>query len=260
MAERVPDYLLERLVADDLSHERADPIRERLRGEPNGDARIEGVKASNAQILAEHPPTLTTNAIRRRTSRSTRTTVSRGPWLMMFALPTTAAALALGLWIRNPTATVMPSSSPQMSSSDFDGDRIKGLPSLHVYRRSGARVERLTEGVVARAGDQLQLAYLAAGYRFGAVFSVDGAGNLTFHLSDGSGHSTRLQAGAEVTLPESYQLDAAPGYERFWFVVSNVPFSTQALVDAAGSTASPPPGCAMFSFTVRKDSRGAESL
>ena len=144
----------------------------------------------------------------------------RAGWLL--GVPTLAlGAAVLLLWLRPGTGT----------RPTTDGDRIKGAPRLHVYRKTGKSVERLPDGAVARAGDELQLAYVASGHRFGAVVSLDGAGRVTFHLPEGGGRAVPLRAGGEVTLPESYQLDAAPRFERFLLVAGDAPFDTATLAD-----------------------------
>lgn len=96
-------------------------------------------------------------------------------------LPATAAAFALVLWLRSPTDIGAGTAGGNTASGDTE--RIKGLrPSLRVYRKNAGKIERLKDGAPAHAGDQLQVAYVAAGHQFGMVASVDGAGQVTYHL------------------------------------------------------------------------------
>jgi hypothetical protein len=267
-----PDWLIERLVAGELPADRAADVRRRLEGEVGGAARLQQIAESNAEILAAHPPALiaarvASAAARRDTGahvvaekkdlRSTARRRKHQGWLFAFAAPTLAmAALGLAFWLR-PVAVApvgsVGSSIDRVGAGD-DSDRIKGLrPGLHVYRKVGDAVEPLADGAPARAGNQLQLAYIAAGRRFGVVLSVDGAGHVTFHLPVIAGPAARLRSDGEVALPDAYELDAAPGFERFIFVAGNAPFNAAALADVARGTSPPPAGTSVVSFTVRKE-------
>ncbi len=130
---------------------------------------------------------------------------------------------------------------------------MSGPATLRVYRKAARGAERLADGASARPGDQLQLAYLARGQRFGAVVSVDGAGQVTYHLPEKGARAVALQPGGEVTLPDSYQLDAAPQFERFWLITGDRPFETDGLADAVRGLRPPPAGTEIFTFTVRKE-------
>ena len=245
----VPEWLLERLAAGDLPEARARALEARLAREPGGQQRLAALAASNQEILAAHPPEAIAETVRRRATR--RAEASRGQrarwWL---AVPTAAlAAAAILLAIRG----VGPRPP---GGGDGDDDRIKGVsgaPSLRVYRKAGRTVERLSEGAPTHAGDELQLAYLARGRRFGAVLSLDGTGRITFHLPERGGRAAALQANGEVTLPQSYQLDAAPQFERFFLVAGDAPFDTDVLADVVRGTRPPPAGTDLITFTVRKE-------
>ena len=69
----------------------------------------------------------------------------------------------------------------------LDQTRVKGLaPQLLLFRKSAAGVERLSEGSPARDHDLVQMAYQAAGRRYGAVVSIDSRGVITRHLPAGA--------------------------------------------------------------------------
>lgn len=56
----------------------------------------------------------------------------------------------------------------------------------------------------------------------------------------------------EVALPEAYELDAAPGFERFVLVVGDAPFDAAAMTEVIRGAGRPPAGTVAISFTVRK--------
>ena len=265
---RVPEYLVERLAAGDLPPARADEVRRRLALEPDGAARIEGIGASNRHILQQHSPAAVADEVRRRAGQATQLpnaasevrSARRGGWrsLGMMILPATAAAFALVLWLRSPAdigAGAGAGAGVGTGGGEAPGDteRIKGLqPSLRVYRKNAGKIERLKEGASAHAGDQLQVAYVAAGHRFGVVASVDGAGQVTYHLPAEGGRAVRLAGEGEVALPEAYELDAAPGFERFVLVVGDAPFDAAAVTNVIRGAGRSPAGTVAISFTVRK--------
>jgi len=258
MSERVPDYLVERLAAGDLSPTRAEEIRERLRREPEGLARLDVIRASNEDILRAHPPERVSRAIAQEVRRETRSASRGRAWVFALAVPSLAAAFALMLWARTPTTTGTGTAgglSTGAITHPADDERLKGqTPELRVYRRGPdpSHSDRLREGAMTKAGDDLQLAYVAAGFRYGVVVSIDGSGKVTAHLTAPDGGSASLKAGGEITLPESYELDAAPGFERFVFIVSDAPVSAASISAIVREQSAPPPGAKAFTFTVRK--------
>ena len=167
-----------------------------------------------------------------------------------------AAAVALAA-----VAVVAPRGTPPPEVPDIT--RAKGgAVGLQVYRSSAAGVERLQPGGVARHHDVLQLAYQVPVRRHGAIVSVDATGVVTRHLPATGQWSVLLEPGASVPLPDAYELDAAPGYERFVLVTADRPFAVEVVVAAvrnaiAGGTESRldlPPGDGAGSFVLRKES------
>jgi hypothetical protein len=70
--------------------------------------------------------------------------------------------------------------------------------------------------------------------RHGAVVSIDGDGVITLHFPYTPKASTALVASAEpVPLAHSYELDAAPGFERFILVTAAEPIDVTALLSRA---------------------------
>jgi hypothetical protein len=110
---------------------------------------------------------------------------------------------------------------------------IKGLaPELRIYRKTVDGHDRLRAGTTVRQGDTLQVRYVAAGKRHGVVLSVDGRGGVTLHHPTSAGPSGALVPDGERVIPHAYELDDAPGFERFWFITADAPFTTTEVTDA----------------------------
>jgi hypothetical protein len=63
-------------------------------------------------------------------------------------------------------------------------DAVEPLrPHLRIYRKTpNGVVERLHNGAFTREGDRVQVTYTLSKAHFGAVLSIDGAGDVTCHL------------------------------------------------------------------------------
>lgn len=216
----VPDWMLERLLLDDLSpDERARALAE-LEAEDGGLERLEALRRSDEAILARYPVRTMGARIRGGLQRERRPT--RPVWvpLLVAALLTLVAVpLLVG---RGPTDELA-----------YVG--VKGEPRLHALLRRAEGPVRLTDGGVVRSGDVVQLAYVAMGAPHGVIVSVDGAGVTTLHFpKDGS---TALSVDGTTPLETAYRLDDAPDFERFLFVTSGDPLDVDAVLEAARALA-----------------------
>ena len=142
----------------------------------------------------------------------------RRPWripTLAWAIPVAAMALvllALPIFLR-------PS----------DETRLKGaVPHLLVFRKTATGAEELAPGAAAKKGDVLQLSYVAGEAKYGVIFSVDGRGTITWHVppayAGGTLGAPALDPKGPALLPKAYELDDAPGFERFFLVYSTRPF------------------------------------
>ena len=214
--ERVPELLLERLAAGELPEELRRELLHRLEQEPAGSRRLAALQASNRAILDAHPPARVAAEIERRHGR--RRGRERVRWVTGLA---GAAAAALCLVLVSPR--LFPRTDPNL------GLRPKGDPMLAIYRKGDSGVEQLRAGATVRSRDLLQISYTSAGFEHGVIFSVDGGGGVTLHFPRTRTDSTRLE-GEPRLLPYAYELDDAPGYERFFFVVSRQPLDAEQIL------------------------------
>lgn len=222
MSEEVPELLVEKLALGELSDAEAEAVRARLGDE--ADARIDAVMRSNAEILEDHPPSEMAAAVRRRLEdrKAERKPARAGWWL---ALPTLAAAAGLLFWVgtRGPEDVVEGTEPPVKESGESpEVITLKGDPRMIIQRRRGSEDVQVTDGDSVRAGDLLQVSYQAAGSAEGVIISMDGRGVMTLHHPEKPKKaSTALQTGGTIPLPNAYELDDAPKYERFFFVTGD---------------------------------------
>jgi hypothetical protein len=233
--ERVSDLSLEQYRLGELPPAAAAAMAERLDRDPSLAARLERLAISDAEILAAHPPSDVAAAIRGRLAAMERPTRRLRPVRFIpLALPA-AAAVLLTLSLLLVRGRFL----------DGDGVRLKGAgTALSAWRKVGDGAERLAAGASARAGDVVQLSYVAAGARYGVILSIDGRGVVTFHLPEGfergAARSPALDAGGEITLASAYELDDAPSFERFFLVYGEAPFEAAAVAEAARRLAARP--------------------
>ncbi len=255
--KRVPDWLVERFAAGDLPPRQAAEVQQRL--ERSGAlGRIAELERSNRTLLAEHPPARVIAEVKRRETAERRNTAKRGEtaehgdtekrrsagartggqWMLpAFALAGVAslivAFVSVGPLAPTPSANRQDETAPETVTA-------KGLePHLVVYKQTPAGPARLKHPSTVRPGDTLQLAYVAAGARHGVVASVDDRGTVTLHLPEQEGPAAALAERGETALPHAFELDQAPGFERFVFVWSPSPFAAADVLGALRAGAAP---------------------
>jgi hypothetical protein len=220
----VEDWLLERFRLGELPEAERRHVRQALESDTELRERLDDLELSNAALLRQYPPAQLVTAVRERTraggGRPARPALLG--WTPLAAAAVVTASLAgLALW--NPWAAVR--TEPDV--------RIKGLaPYLLLYRKAATEVERLPPAAVTRPHDVVQLAYQAGARRYGVILSVDGRGVVTRHLPVNGTQAAPLMSGRPVALAQSYELDDAPGFERFVLVAADEPFAVTAVEDA----------------------------
>ncbi|MBL9099467.1 MAG: ActD-like protein [Myxococcales bacterium] len=231
---------------------------------PDADARLAALAASDAQILAAHPPPAIAAAVQRRLDAR----VPRRARVLRYAGPALACA-AVALLVLRPGDSDDPRAPTTTGPAPIDppeGVRIKGLePRLVLHRQAGAAAVELTSPARAHARDVLQVSYIAAGAAHGVILSLDGDGLVTLHHPAGIADTTALRQDGAVRLPQAYELDDAPRFERFVFITADAPLAVVDLMTAARELAGGPDpahaplalptGARQTSFLVEKPTR-----
>jgi hypothetical protein len=253
MSQRMSDRELERLHAGELSAAQAEDAMARLRQEPGGLARLDALRQDDERTQQTHPAQeVAAEVVRRlrvRQAAGEVRTSAPNAWQWLGALVPVAAVVLLVLAVdppglrgdadNEPEAPALPLPTLPDAQAGLDPsasrgeDRTKGLqPRLKIWRKAGERADLLANGAKVQKGDVIQVAYVAGGRRHGAVLSIDGRGNVMLHLPT-HGKPAELQPQGEHALPQAYELDDAPGFERFFLVASDQALDAMQLLGAA---------------------------
>lgn len=285
----IPLWKLERYLIGELPPAEMARIDKLKAEDPEVAEWIKALQAEHADLKASHPTRRMAEGILDRLNGPTGAPKARKAlpdlwdrigdrmgrgWRNAMLAPAFALALLLAL-VPNPFTNRLasdmatPAQEGREGTQDAGGadglsetTRLKGsLPALFLYRKADSGAEALRPGSAVRAGDLIQVQYEAAGMKFGAVFSVDGSGKVTWHLPEGGNRSAALSPIGRIALKSAFELDEAPGREDFHFVASDRPFPLDSAADAVAKGLPSPAetGGAGFSAHPRPDSQGNRS-
>jgi hypothetical protein len=240
--KHVPEWLLERYLLDELPRKKRRQLEKQLEQDPALRAKLQKMRLSDRQVLSSYPPERMIPEILKKAALERPRPASPRRWrLARIAVP--ALALALLLLVILPPLIQQRQEIPgtlgveEYTGMKGGGDFSRTATGLQVYRRNGSRSEQLLEGSSARAGDRLQVALLPGGQTHGVLLSIDGDGVVTLHFPEKMEGDTALPDGSRVFLPRSFELDKAPGFERFFFVSARETIPTAAILEKARSLA-----------------------
>lgn len=255
----VSDLHLEQYVLGELTARDMKRVAQALAEDELLRARLEEIERSNREILEEYPAermvprvraglsrredaplpaeTASEDAAARGTPALAAVPPSRKPRTFTWVVLPAAAAAVLFFSIAAPVYL-------SRMSSNIDVTRAKGEATVYIHVKTDAGTRLLVDGDLVKAGDILQLSYMSGDAHYGAIFSIDGRGVVTFHLPQGyagqSQYSPELEHGGEISLSSSYELDNAPGFEKFFIVSSSSRFDVREVEKAARSIAANP--------------------
>jgi hypothetical protein len=235
----LPDWLVERAALDEVPA----AMRARVAVAPAGElaARIAALGDDGERELARFPaePAVAqlvarADAARRRADAARRRRIT---WLA--AATTALAALVLVAKVSLLTPHAVDPDAPRTDvnlrpPAGDDGVRVKGAARLVAYRQTGGTGEQLAADALCHDGDVLQLRYHPGSAAYGVIASLDGAGGVTLHfpLRDDAPPEATAVSPRMTSLPESYTLDDAPRFERFFFITSASPIDVSAALGA----------------------------
>ncbi len=265
---------LERYVLGELPASEREEVDESIVNDSAIQERLERIRKSNEEILTEYPAERTAREIELRIhSENTRETYDEknsGRKRTLFtviisAVGNSLSAVPAPIAIVTVLALVLVPTFYFYSDSESGTERIKGLDSkLTIYRNTPEGAVALAPRDSVSVGDVLQLGYIAAGQRYGVIFSIDGRGNHTLHFPASVDESTALEQDGEQLLDFAYELDDAPRFEHFFLVVSQSRINVTTILESVhshlsqyGTTVEPdtlpvPEGCKVTSIVLRK--------
>lgn len=256
----VPDLLLERYRLGEMPPAEIERLRRRLDEDEGLRARLRALDESDREIGRRYPPGWLAARIRERLGGNhshPSPHVRRRSFSWQLPVAVTAAAvvvLAVGWRVLGP-----PHLQPGWMASDSAGpvDRIKGR-TLMLFRRTAEGSEPLGDGDRVRAGDQIRIGYRAAGPCYGMILSIDGRGVVTRHFPAGGERAAPLTPDGLALLDHAYELDDAPGWERFYLVTGPEAFLVAPVLEAARALArtagAGPPGALPLSAPLDQSS------
>lgn len=256
----IPEIILERYVLKELPEEKMKEVEEYLIKNPYAKRRVEEIELANAEILRNYPAEEIAVEINRRLAVSEKRQKNiKADKVKRLYLPSFAiAAAAVILIVIFPL--VRPVDDLLKNNNGVEITRAKGENAgLLVYRKRGSRVELLKSGAEARKGDLLQIAYFSIEDGYGTVLSIDGRGTVTLHFPGDADSSTALKKGKKSLLPNAYELDDAPEFERFFFITGKSELDVRRLLSAAKAL-SVIPGLAMIEDLKIDKSLNQESV
>jgi hypothetical protein len=221
----IPDWKLERYLLGELPPLEAAEIRKRESVDDILRLRLEKLRQSNADILAQYPSDRLISVIKSRIElHEKKNTMPKWPLVMA------ATLLCIVIpFVASPKDIVNSLLGKDVSPLEIqkineDGTRIKGMgPRLEVWLKKTEDAEQLNEMSEVKAGDEIQLRYAVPTLCYALLVSLDGRNTVTVHLAKGDS-AIPVEPGKMNTLPFAYKLDDAPHFEKFFFFVSSHPF------------------------------------
>lgn len=248
--DKIPEWLLERYLIGELPDNKLKEIENYLNKDPELKAKLEMLKKADKDILSKYPPKSITSKIISRYKKEIRVkkiTIRAKPILFKHILyPASAFALVVVLFFfilpirKGNINPLIINDSPDITRSKGIPDVNAGKPHLIVHRKTNNTIEQLKTGERAKEGDLLQLAYVAAEESYGVIISIDGSGTVTLHFPDNKSKSTALKQKKKILLPNAYELDNAPEFERFFFITSSSNINVKEILESAKALANDP--------------------
>ena len=194
-----------------------------LQDDAEAQGRLTAIEESNQELLERFPTDVVFEEVERR--------LAAAP-----AEPERRPRPALGrapIWVAAAACAVLAGVVLLPGGEERPGSRTKGTrPALVAHRVVDGATEQLATGDAARTKDRIQLSLLRAAGRHVVVVSIDGGGQVTLHYPFDAAEAVPVGR-ARFTLPRSYELDDAPGFERFVLVSAPVPVPPEAVLESA---------------------------
>jgi hypothetical protein len=235
--DTVPDWLLERYLLGELDNEAYENIRNRMENDRELAERYRALLLSNEEILAAYPPEHMAMKI---TWKQKAEKAENNKKRKRYVLRTFSFAAAI-FTIMIVSIVVLPLKhevNPLLCEDE--GIRIKGASSISIYRKTETGFEQIKDGYHVGKGDRFQIKYNAGNRTYGIIFSIDGNSYITLHFPPTKDQPPLLETGGEIALADAFELDTAPGFERFFFITAEEEFDLNHILTSGYAIAQDP--------------------
>jgi len=217
--KNIPDLYLEKYVQGALSSEEVERIVKLAENDKKLKQRIREIQLSNAEFRNS---SLYVKALENIDKKVKENSSHNKRFMPLWQYAGTSLFVCIFIFTFLPSESLLIKNNAKEEYSALGSEvRLKGmLPELSIYRKKNNYAEKIANHQFVSNHDVLQLRYQGAGYQFGVIFSIDGRGQVTLHFPIHEEESTRIQSEGSVALPYAYELDDAPGFERFFLLAS----------------------------------------
>jgi hypothetical protein len=223
-------WTLQRYVAGDLGSTDARAVAGAVRGSPELEAYVAGLRAEEAVFEAAHPWEDVSAAL---FERADQLAPSARPdavpdlgglpprrWWQALWMGTAGAVAVLGL--------AFLFAPPTVPDGPVAPNRSKTSELLQGFVLVEGHAERIDAGATLREGDRVQFR-VSTPHGYLALLGVDGTGTVSRYQPVGGEMSVSFGPGNALPLPDSLALDAAPGPEVFLAFLSDEPLLVEDL-------------------------------
>jgi hypothetical protein len=242
--QTIPDIILERYILGELDKQETQYIEALAAENQVIRKRIKEIQSSDKEILLKYPAEQMALQIHKKLARQLPVKQKNTKIFLFRPLPLAGLASACALLLA--ALFIVPlffSSESGIFNQADDTTRVKGAdmkydkPLISIFRKNGTQGEKLNDGSTVHEHDRIQVQYFAARDQYGVIFSIDGRGKVSLHFPYQENASTLLTQHKKVFLADSFELDDAPDFERFFFVSSESPLDTAEILSKAGQIA-----------------------
>lgn len=218
----IQSFKLERYLLGDLTEDEMQKLKQLEATDVSFAARVNFLRKQNKQILEECP----FSELSKKQPLQLKPKSFKGYMLKIAA----AIVIVTGIFVAafNSTSVYISQNNSNEQNLAFAnnnyGERLKGMNAkIDIWKKLGDSAVQMQNMDLAHEGDELQLRYLVPQKCYGLMFSLDGFGAITMHMSNAK-KATLLEPGKMISLPFAYKLDNAPYFEKFFLLTSNEPF------------------------------------
>jgi len=222
--KKVSNINLERFLIGELPYHEMEEIRKMAETDNTLKKRIIEIQKSNSDLFKKYNSTDIArqieirykNSIIQKSNNKKDKVKQLFSQKSMYLFPLAASVALMMIFVSPALLTQAEHQNyAQENTLRFKGERSK----LYIYIQRKDSIELLSADSVVYAGDRLQVAFFSDA-KYGMIFSIDGSGSVTLHYPREEQIFSEIPANNKIKLPYSYELDAAPGFEKFFFLTS----------------------------------------